>query len=141
MPLYAKVIKDLCTVKRKHHVKKTTFLMEQVSAVIQHKVLPKYKDPDCPTISYTIRDYMIERALLDLGASVNLLPFSVYLQLRLGELKPTFVTLQLADRSVRKPRGVVKDVLVKIENFYYLLILSFWILKLLYILVLIFLSS
>ncbi len=86
----------------------------------QHKVPPKYKDPDYPTISYTIGDYMIECELLDLGASVNLLPFFVYLQLRLGELKPTFVTLQLADRSVRKPRGMVKDVLVKIENFYYL---------------------
>jgi hypothetical protein len=50
---------------------------------------------------------------------VNLLPFSVYLQLGLGELKPTSVTLQLANRSIRKPRGVVEDVLVKVENFYY----------------------
>jgi hypothetical protein len=57
--------------------------------------------------------------LLDLGASVNLLPFSVYLQLGLDELKPTPVTLQLVDCSVRKPRGVVEDVLVKVENFYY----------------------
>ena len=119
MPLYAKVIKDLCIIKRKHHVKKTAFLTEQVSAIIQHKVPPKYKDPSCPTIYYTIRDYNIERTLLDLGASVNLLPFSVYLQLGLGKLKPTFGTLQLADRSVRKPRGVVEDLLVKVENFYY----------------------
>uniref|UniRef100_A0A2N9HZX0 Retrotransposon gag domain-containing protein n=1 Tax=Fagus sylvatica TaxID=28930 RepID=A0A2N9HZX0_FAGSY len=80
MPLYAKVIKDLCTIKRKYHVKKTAFLTEQVSAIIQHKVPPKYKDPGCPTISCTIEDYNIEHALLDLGASVNLLPFSVYLQ-------------------------------------------------------------
>jgi hypothetical protein len=79
MPLYAKVIKDLCTVKRKHHVKKTAFLTEQVSVIIQHKVPPKYKDPSCPTISCTIGDYNIECALLDLGASVNLLPFlSIY---------------------------------------------------------------
>jgi hypothetical protein len=62
---------------------------------------------------------MIEHALLDLRASVNLLPFSVYLQLRLGKLKLTSVTLQLANRFVRKPRGVVEDVLVKVENFYY----------------------
>jgi hypothetical protein len=79
MPLYAMVIKDLCTVKRKHHVKKTAFLTEQVSVIIQHKVPSKYKDPGCLTISYTIGDYNIERALLDLGASVNLLPFSIYL--------------------------------------------------------------
>jgi hypothetical protein len=75
MPLYAKVIKDLCTVKRKHHVKKTVFLTEQVSAIIQHKVPSKYKDSSCPTISCTIGDYNIEHALLDLGASVNFLPF------------------------------------------------------------------
>uniref|UniRef100_A0A2N9EH73 Aspartic peptidase DDI1-type domain-containing protein n=1 Tax=Fagus sylvatica TaxID=28930 RepID=A0A2N9EH73_FAGSY len=79
---YLVVIKDLCTVKRKHHVKKTAFLTEQVNAIIQHKVPPKYKDPCCPTISCTIGDYNnSEHALLDLGASVNLLPFSVYLQL------------------------------------------------------------
>ena len=81
------------TVKRKYHVKKTAFLIEQVSAIIQHKVPPKYKDPSCPTISCTIGDYNIERALLDLGANVNLLNFSVYLQLKLGELKPTSVAL------------------------------------------------
>uniref|UniRef100_A0A2N9ICQ5 Integrase catalytic domain-containing protein n=1 Tax=Fagus sylvatica TaxID=28930 RepID=A0A2N9ICQ5_FAGSY len=84
MPAYAKVIKDLCTVKRKHHLKKTAFLTEQVSAIIQHKVPPKYKDPGCPTISCTIGEYLVERALLDLGASINLLPFTVYQQMGLG---------------------------------------------------------
>ena len=47
------------------------------------------------------------------------IPFSVYQKLRLGELKPTSITLQLVDRSVREPRGTVEDVLVKIEQFYY----------------------
>ena len=61
----------------------------------------------------------MEYALLDLGASDNLIPFSVYQKLGLGELKPTLVTLQLADHSVREPRGIVEDVLVKIEQFYY----------------------
>ena len=61
----------------------------------------------------------MEHALLDLGASVNLIPFSVYQKLGLGELKPTSVTLQLADCFVREPRGIVEDVLVKIEQFYY----------------------
>ena len=61
----------------------------------------------------------MERVLLDLGASVNLLPFSVYKQLGLGELKPTTATLQLADRSTKVPRGVVEDVLVQIDKFYY----------------------
>ena len=54
----------------------------------------------------------IERALLDLRASVNLLPYSVFQNLNLGELKPTSVTLLLADRSVKVPRGIIEDVLV-----------------------------
>ena len=74
-------------------MKKTTFLTDLVSAVIQHKTLPKHKDPGCPMISCTIGDYIMEHALLDLGASVNLIPFSVYQKLGLGELKPTLVTL------------------------------------------------
>ena len=100
-------------------MKKTVFLTEQVSAVIQHKTPPMYKDPGCPMISCTIGDYIMEHALLDLGASVNLIPFSVYQKLGLGELKPTSINLQLADRSIRESRGIVEDVLVKIEQFYY----------------------
>ena len=67
MLAYAKVIKDLYTIKRKHHVKKTAFLTEQVNAVIQHKTPSKYKDPGSPTISCTIGDYIMEHELLDLG--------------------------------------------------------------------------
>ncbi|RVW95558.1 Retrovirus-related Pol polyprotein from transposon 17.6 [Vitis vinifera] len=62
---------------------------------------------------------VVEKALLDLGASVNLLPYSVYKQLGLGELKPTSITLSLADRSVKIPRGIIEDVLVQVDNFYY----------------------
>jgi hypothetical protein len=56
---------------------------------------------------------------LDLGAIVNLLPYSVYLQLGLGDLKPTTMTLQLADRSVKIPWGIVEDVLIKVDKFYF----------------------
>ena len=58
-------------------------------------------------------------ALVDLGASVNLFPYSVYAELRLGELEPTNITLQLADRSVKISRGIVKDVLVQVNKFYF----------------------
>ena len=61
----------------------------------------------------------VERALLDLGASVNLLPYSIYKQLGLGELKPTTITLSLADKSIKIPKGIVEDVLVKVDKFYY----------------------
>lgn len=93
IPTYAKVIKDLCIMKRKYHVKKTTFLTEQVSMVIEQKMPLEYKDLGCPTITYHIGTQEFGQALLDLGASVNLMPYSVYLQLGLGEIKPTSVVL------------------------------------------------
>ncbi|XP_057459241.1 uncharacterized protein LOC130749898 [Actinidia eriantha] len=95
IPVYAKFLKDLCTVKRNLNVYDKAFLMEQASSIIQTKTVPKYKDPGCPTISIVIGDTKFEHALLDLGESVNLLPYSVYKKLGLGELKPTSVTLQL----------------------------------------------
>ena len=79
----------------------------------------KYKDLRSPTISCKIGDCLIERALLDLGASVNLMPYSIYLQLGLRELIPTTMILQLIDGSVKIPRGIVKDVLIKVDAFYF----------------------
>ncbi|WKA12844.1 hypothetical protein VitviT2T_030195 [Vitis vinifera] len=119
VPTYAKFLKDLCTIKRGLTVNKKAFLTEEVSAILQCKSPLKYKDSGSPTISVMIGGKVVEKALLDLGASVNLLPYSVYKQLGLGELKPTAITLSLADRSVKIPRGVIEDVLVQVDNFYY----------------------
>jgi hypothetical protein len=105
--------------KRKTNVPKKAFMTEQVSAILQCKLPLKYKDLGCPTITCMIGVSQIERALLDLGASVNLLPYSVYLQLGLRELKPTSMTLQLADRSVKIPWGIVEDALIKVDKFYF----------------------
>jgi len=118
-PSYAKFLKDLCTVKRKLNVKKKAFLAEQVSAILQNNNALKYKDPGCPIISCFIGEHKIERALLDFGASVNLLPYLVFQSLNLGELKPTSVAFLLADRSVKVPRGIVEDVLVEVDKFIY----------------------
>ncbi|XP_077222173.1 uncharacterized protein LOC143856016 [Tasmannia lanceolata] len=117
VPAYAKVLKDLCTQKRTTNVPKKAFLAANVSSILSQQMVAKYKDPGCPTIACTIGNTKIDHALLDLGASVNLLPFTVYQQLGLGELKPTTVTLQLADRSVKTPKGMVEDVLVKVGEF------------------------
>jgi hypothetical protein len=119
VPSYAKFLKDLIKVKKKTNVPKRVCLIEQVGSILQCKLPLKYKDPRCPTISCMIGVSRIERALLDLGASVNLLPYLVYLQLGLRELKPTPMTIQLADRSVKKPRGIIEDVLVKVDKFYF----------------------
>ena len=120
VPAYAKFLKDLCTIKKGLGIEKKAFLTEQVSAIIQSKNPVKYKDPGSPIISVNIGGTYIDKSLLDLGASVNLLPYLVYKQLGLGELKPTNITLSLANRSVKIPKGIVEDVLVKVDKFYYL---------------------
>ena len=79
----------------------------------------KYNDPGSPTISVNIGGTCIDKEMLDLGANVNLLPYLVYKKLGLRELKPTNITLSLADRSVKIPKGIVEDVLVKVDKFYY----------------------
>ena len=116
---YAKFLKDLCTVKRGLNVNKKAFLTKQVSTIIQCKSPVKYKNPGSPTISVSIGGTCVNKALLDLGASVNFLPYSVYKQLGLGELKPTSITLNFADRSMKIPRGIIEDVLVQVDKFYY----------------------
>ena len=117
---YAKFLKDLCTMKRRIKLSKKAFLTEQGNAIIKNKAMVKYKDLGCPTISVQIGDSFVERALLDLGTSVNLLPYSIYKQLGFEELKATTITLSLVDCSIKVPKGVVEDVLVQVEKFYYL---------------------
>ena len=119
VPPYAKFLKDLCTMKRGLNINKKAFLTEQVSAIIQCKTPIKYKDLGCSTISVNIGDTDVEKALLNLGASVNLLPYSVYKQLGLRKLKPTSITLSLADRSIKIPREMIEDELVQLDKFYY----------------------
>ena len=77
-------------------VKKGAFLASQVSTIIRNELPPSLKDPSTPTISCIIGEKKINNALLDLGSNVNLLPFTVYQQLGLGELKPRMM-LQLVD--------------------------------------------
>ena len=115
IPSYAKFLKDLCIVKRKLGVNKDAFMTEHSTSLIRNNLPLKYKDPGSPTISIVVGNSKLGHALLDLGASVNLLPYSVYVELGLGELEPTNITLHLADRSVKIPRGIVKDVLVQVD--------------------------
>ena len=105
--------------KKGSQCKKKAFLTEQVSAIIECKTPVKYKDPGCPTISVNIGGIGVEKALLDLGASVNHLPYSMYKQLGLGELKHTSITMSLAGRSIKIPKGTIEDVLIQVDRFYY----------------------
>jgi len=98
-------------------VSKRAFLASNVFSILSNQIPFKYKDPSCPPISILIGGQVIHRALLDLGASVNLLPLTVYKILRVGELTHTKIVLQLANKSTRVPRGVVEDVLIKVGEF------------------------
>ncbi|XP_057948230.1 uncharacterized protein LOC131143887 [Malania oleifera] len=121
VPAYAKFLKDLCTQKHKSrvYINKQVRLTEHVSSILLVHIPPKIKDLGNAPISCVIDNYTIDRAILDLGVSVNLLPYSICKQFNLGKLKPTLVTLSFIDRSVKRPRGVIEDVLVKVKEFYY----------------------
>ncbi|CAL2280276.1 unnamed protein product [Prunus armeniaca] len=117
IPAYAKFLKDVCTNKRKFATHEKVMLSEECSAVLLKKLPPKLKDPGSFTISCIIGNLHIEKALIDLGASINLMPYSVFQQLGIGEIKPTSVSLQLADRSIKYPLGIVEDILIKVDQF------------------------
>jgi len=95
-------------------------LNEERSAILLNKLPPKLMDPESFTIHYTIGNSFFEKALCDFGASINLMPLSVFRKLGVGEAKSTTVSLQLPDRSIKYPRGLIKDVLVKVDKLYFL---------------------
>jgi hypothetical protein len=117
MPSYVKFLKDILSNKRKLEEYETAVLTEECSAILQKKLPPKLKDPGSFTIPCSIGNSIFEKALCDLGASINLMPLSIFKKLGLGEAKPTTVTMQLADRSLKHPRGIIEDVLVKVGKF------------------------
>ncbi|XP_019179258.1 PREDICTED: uncharacterized protein LOC109174479 [Ipomoea nil] len=116
MPAYAKFLKELNTRKRRYEHNEKVFMSKTVSAVLQINLPPKLEDPGSFIINITVGNSKQEKAMLDLGASINLMPYFVYLQLGLDKLKPTTMSLELADRSVRYPRGIVEDVLVQVDK-------------------------
>ncbi|XP_071905628.1 uncharacterized protein [Coffea arabica] len=117
IPSYAKFLKEIMTRKRKLEDCETIALTEECSAIIQNKLPPKLKDPGSFSIPCTIGNVDFSKALCDLGASVSLIPLTVARQLGLHELKRTNITLQLADRSIRYPVGVLENVLIKVQKF------------------------
>ena len=117
MPLYAKFLKDILSKKRKIEREGIVNLTATCSALMKKELPEKMKDPGSFTIPYMIEGVEIQKALCYSGASINLMPLSVAKQLSLGELMPTTITLQMADRSMVKPEGVLEDVLVTVGKF------------------------
>ncbi|CAN6570923.1 unnamed protein product [Malus baccata var. baccata] len=113
---YAKFLKELCTTRKRMSTKEVVKVGENVSAILQRKLPPKCKDPVSFTIPCVIGNTRFESAMLDLGASINVMPYSIYASMNLGALKNDGVIIQLADRSNAYPKGVLEDVLVQVNH-------------------------
>ncbi|CAM8951137.1 unnamed protein product [Rhodiola kirilowii] len=116
IPTYAQFMKEIITGKRKIDGIETVALTEECSAAMHQPMPPKLQDSRSFSIPCDIGGFPVRRALFDLGASVSIMPYSLYAKLKLGDLCPTNVTIHLADRSCRLPRGILKDVPVKVKN-------------------------
>ncbi|KAM2501759.1 hypothetical protein ACFX1W_032403 [Malus domestica] len=116
VPRYAKFLKELCTTRKRMSTKEVVKVGENVSAILQRKLPPKCKDPGSFTIPCVIGNTRFESAMLDLGASINVMPYSIYASMNLGVLKNDGVIIQLADRSNVYPKGVLEDVLVQVNH-------------------------
>nr|GEY43449.1 reverse transcriptase domain-containing protein [Tanacetum cinerariifolium] len=119
MPKFASTLKALIGNKKKLSEMARTMMNEHCSAVILNKLPRKLGDPGKFLIPCEFPGMDECLALADLGASINLMPLSVWEGLSLPELTPTCMTLELADRSVSKPIGIAKDVSVKVGVFYF----------------------
>ncbi|XP_063942675.1 uncharacterized protein LOC135150339 [Daucus carota subsp. sativus] len=116
MQSYVKFMKGILSRKLKLEELDTVALTEECSAVLQQKLPPKLKDPGSFTIPCTIEKLSFDKCLCDLGVSINLMPLYVLKQLGLPGPEPTNMSLQLADRSITYPRGIVEDFLVKVDK-------------------------
>ena len=116
IPRYANFLKELCTSKRKLKGDERVHMGENVSAILQKKLPLKCKNAGMFTIPCKIGSVRVEKAMFDLGASINVMSHSIYSSLNVGPLKETSVIIQLVDRSNAYPDRVLEDVLVQVNE-------------------------
>nr|GEV38522.1 reverse transcriptase domain-containing protein [Tanacetum cinerariifolium] len=119
MPKFASTIKSLLTNKDKLFELAKILLNENCSAMLLKNLPEKLRDPGKFLIPCDFLGMVVCHALADLGASINLMPLSIWKKLDLPELTPTLMTLELADRSITCPKRVVEDVFVKVRKFHF----------------------
>jgi len=117
IPKYAKYLKEILSNKEKLAYFTTIGLNKKCFAIVLRKLPPKLSDPGSFSVPCTIGNLQINRALCDLGASINLMPYSVYKKLGLQEPQPTNIFLLLAYKTLTYPRGIVENLLVKVGKF------------------------
>ncbi|XP_070045085.1 uncharacterized protein [Nicotiana tomentosiformis] len=119
MPSYAKFLKEILTKKRKIEETSVVMLTEHCSAILQNKLSQKCGDPGSFTIPYSLGTIKFDKSLCDSGASINLMPLSIYrkLEKEIGEIRSVPISFQLADHMTITPEGIVEDMLVRVEKF------------------------
>ncbi|GAU37821.1 hypothetical protein TSUD_276390 [Trifolium subterraneum] len=116
MPTYVKFMKEILTKKRKYNDDEVIPLDVSCSAIIQRTLPTKEKDPGRVTLPLTIGNVNVGKTLIDLGSSINLIPLSVIQRIGGLDITRTRMTLQLADKSIKRPSGMAEDVLVKVDK-------------------------
>ncbi|XP_070004674.1 uncharacterized protein [Nicotiana sylvestris] len=117
MPGYAKIMKDLMSREFDFQDLSTLTRTQTSSAVVTRAMAQKLSDLGSFTIPCTIGSYAFAKTLCDLGASINLMPLAIYTKLGIGKARPTLMLLQLADRTIKRPTGILDDVLVQVGKF------------------------
>ncbi|GJS10333.1 reverse transcriptase domain-containing protein [Tanacetum coccineum] len=117
MPNYGKFLKELISNKHKLEQISSALLSDESFAMIQNKVPPKLEDPGSFLIPCTFSKAFSCNALADLGASINLIPYSLYAKLSFETLKPTQMSVRLAGRSFQHPIGIAENMLVEVGKF------------------------
>ncbi|XP_019252728.1 PREDICTED: uncharacterized protein LOC109231524 [Nicotiana attenuata] len=111
------MMKDLMSRKFDFQDLSIVTLTQTCSAVVTRPMAQKVSDPGSFIIPCTIGSYAFAKALCDLGASINLMPLAIYTKLGIGRARPTSMLLELADRTVKRPTGILDDVLVQVGKF------------------------
>ncbi|KAL4363490.1 hypothetical protein GQ457_04G017090 [Hibiscus cannabinus] len=117
MSNYAKFLKDIVSKRTRLSEFETVAMTEGCMAMLHNRLPPKLKDPSSFTIPCAIGNHYVGKVLCDLGASINLMPKSVFERLGIGKARPTTVMLQLADRSYVHIEGKIEDILVRVDKF------------------------
>ncbi|GJY60551.1 reverse transcriptase domain-containing protein [Tanacetum coccineum] len=121
IPNYGKFYKELISNKHKLEQISSAFLSNKSSAMIQNKVPPKLGDPESFLIPCTFSKAFSCNALANLGASINLMTYSLYSKLSLKTLKPTKMSVRLADQSFQRLIGIAENMLVEVGKFTFLM--------------------
>lgn len=116
VPQFSKYFRGLCLPKKNKKLTGKTKLNEHVSAVFERRLPGKCSDPDMFNIPCIIGDSKFDHCMIDLGSSINVLPYPVYQLLDLGPLRESKLVIKLADGSKAYPKGIVEDVLVKVNK-------------------------